>query len=325
MIKYIKLNLIIFVLLWWLMKLNKVLVVYKRSTFDLYNNENYDTNVKKLIDEGHVSVKSLRDSHNTHQMTVDTIIEVLSNRGIYLDVIFRGDLKPVEDYDLVVTTGGDGTILETSKYVKNIPILGVNSDPVGSVGFFTGSNKDNFKDKIEEVISDQINRMDINRLQMYLNDQEINELVLNDVLITHSIPAATSRYIIRVNGEEENHRSSGIWISTAAGSTAAIRSAGGTPLAIESDQFQYLVREFYDRGSNKFKLLGKVCDVGEKLEIISQMRLGRIYIDGPFFDYPFTVGDVLRFEKSKWPLTILGFDNSKREAFLKSHHDRVKN
>ncbi len=301
------------------MKLEKVLVVYKRSTFDLYNNEEYNPEVKKLIDEGHIAVKSLKDSHDVHQMTVDTIIEVLSHKGIHLDVIFRGDLKPVENYDLVVTTGGDGTILETSKYIKNTPILGVNSDPVGSVGFFTGATKDDFESKIEQVFSNTINKLDINRILLKLNNQPIKELVLNDILITHSIPAATSRYIIRLKGAEESHRSSGIWISTAAGSTAAIRSAGGIPLPIDSDQFQYLVREFYDRGSKKYFLLGGICDFIDNFEIISQMRLGRFYIDGPFFEYPFTVGDILTFQKSEFPLTILGFDNSKREAFLKTH------
>lgn len=302
------------------MKLERVLVVYKRSTYDLYNNEEFNPGVKKLIEEGHVAVKSLKDSHDTHQLTVDTIIEKLSNKGIYLDVIFRGDLKPVEDYDLVITTGGDGTILETSKYIKDTPILGVNSDPVGSVGFFTGANKDDFEDKIKLLVDDKINCVSINRIQLKLNNEPIKDLVLNDVLITHSIPAATSRYVLRIKGYEENHRSSGIWISTAAGSTAAIRSAGGFPLPITSDAIQYIVREFYDRGSNKFKLLGGVYNFSDELEVISQMRLGRIYIDGPYFDYPFTVGDKLTFHKSEHPLKLLGFDNTKREAFLKRHN-----
>ncbi|MBC7476389.1 MAG: NAD(+)/NADH kinase [Candidatus Sericytochromatia bacterium] len=302
------------------MKLDRVLVVYKRSTFDLYNNEEYNPNVKKLIDEGHVSVKSLKDSHNVHQNTVDNIIEVLSHKNIHLDVIFRGDLKPIEDYDIVVTTGGDGTILETSKYVKDIPILGVNSDPVGSVGFFTGATKDDFSDKIDLLLDDKLKKISINRIQLKLNGEPIKDLVLNDVLITHSIPAATSRYIINLKGQTENHRSSGMWISTAAGSTAAIRSAGGFPLPITSDAIQYIVREFYDRGSNKFKLLGGVFNFEDGLEIISQMRLGKFYIDGPYFDYPFTVGDSLTFHKSKFPITLLGFDNSKRESFLKKHN-----
>lgn len=299
------------------MDLKKVLVVYKRSTYDLYHNEDYDPGVKQMISEGHIAVKSLRDSHNVHQMTVDTIIEVISNKGIQLDVIFRGDLKPVENYDLVITTGGDGTILETSKYVKDIPILGVNSDPIGSVGYFTSANKDNFEEKINQILAGNINCLSINRLMLSINNEPIKEPVLNDVLITHSIPAATSRYILRLNGKEEAHRSSGIWISTAAGSTAAIRSAGGKTMPIESEQFQYFVREFYDRGSNKFSLMKGLLDCEESFEIISQMRLGRVYIDGPYFDYTFTIGDILKVSKYPYPLKLLGFDQERRKNFEK--------
>lgn len=298
------------------MKLNKVLVVYKRSTYDLYHNEEYDKNVKKMINEGHIAVKTLKDSHNTHQMTVDIVIEALSMKGIQLDVIFRGDLKPITDYDLVVTTGGDGTVLETSKYVKDTPILGVNSDPLGSVGFFTGADKDNFAEKIQQVLDDKIEVINMNRIQLYLNDEEIKELSLNDILITHSIPAATSRYILKHHGMEETHRSSGIWISTPAGSTGAIRSAGGTPMEIKSSDFQYLVREFYDRGGMSYKFLNGFFLDEDDFQIISQMRLGRIYIDGPYFDYPFTIGDVLKLKKAKYPLKLLGFSHEKRDRFL---------
>jgi len=302
------------------MDLKKILVVYKRSTFEIYNSEGYNPEVKKMIEEGHVAVKMLKESHDVHQKSLEQIVKVLSDKKINFEVIFRGDLRPVDDFDLVITTGGDGTILETSKYVKNTPILGVNSDPKGSVGFFTGANKNDFANVVEKIIADKINKLKINRLQLAINDQKINELVLNDVLICHSIPAATSRYVISLNGTEEVHRSSGIWISTAAGSTAAIRSAGGIPLEIESDRFQYLVREFYDRGSSHFKLLGGIMEAKDKLEIVSQMRLGKIYIDGPFFDYQFTIGDKITFEKSDYPLNLLGFDNSKRENFLKKHN-----
>ncbi|MFN8671663.1 MAG: NAD(+)/NADH kinase [Candidatus Sericytochromatia bacterium] len=300
------------------MNLNKVLVVYKRSTYDLYHNEEYDKNVKKMINEGHIAVKTLKESHNIHQMTVDTIIEELSMKGIQLDVIFRGDLKPIENYDLVITTGGDGTVLETSKYTKEIPILGVNSDPLGSVGFFTGANKDNFTSVLNSIFDNTIETTNINRIQLYLNDEKIKELALNDILITHSIPAATSRYIIKNNGQEEAHRSSGIWISTAAGSTGAIRSAGGTAMDIKEESFQYLVREFYDRGGKEFKFLKGLFTNEDEFEIISQMRLGRIYIDGPYFDYHFTIGDVLKLKKSPYPLKLLGFDYLKRAKFLKN-------
>jgi NAD+ kinase len=299
------------------MKIKKILVVYKKSTYELYNNDEYTDNVKKLIDEGHESVNMLKNSHNTHHSTLETIISVLKDKNIKFDVIFRGDLKEIEDYDLVITTGGDGTILETSKYLKNIPIFGVNSDPLGSVGFFTSSTKDNFEEKFSMALKGELKIKKLNRIQILINDIPVKYLALNDILISHSIPAATSRYVIKFQNRIERHRSSGIWISSSAGSTAAIRSAGGKILPIYSKKLQFVVREFYDRGSKDFKILKGIFNENDNFEIISQMRLGKIYIDGPFFEYDFTVGDSIKFINSKYPLNILGFSEERRNNFIK--------
>lgn len=46
-------------------------------------------------------------------------------------VILRSDLsQPISDVDLVITVGGDGTLLHASHFMDDsIPVLGVNSDP----------------------------------------------------------------------------------------------------------------------------------------------------------------------------------------------------
>jgi len=43
----------------------------------------------------------------------------------------RDELQsPIRDVDLVITVGGDGTLLQASRYLDgSIPVLGVNSDP----------------------------------------------------------------------------------------------------------------------------------------------------------------------------------------------------
>jgi NAD+ kinase len=41
--------------------------------------------------------------------------------------------NPIRDVDLVITVGGDGTLLRASHFLdSSIPILGVNSDPTCS-------------------------------------------------------------------------------------------------------------------------------------------------------------------------------------------------
>ncbi len=76
---------------------------------------------------------------------------------------------------------------------------------------------------------------------------------LNDVLISHPSPAAVSRFRMgftdRFAGMDikaQSHFSlniwsSGLWVSTATGSTGALKSAGGQVMAFDSREMQFLV------------------------------------------------------------------------------------
>ena len=153
-------------------------------------------------------------------------------------------------------------------------------------------------------------------MKIFLNGNQLKELVLNDVLVTNNIPAVTCRYDIKLKDKKETHKSSGIWISTPAGSTAAIRSAGGKTMPIESEQFQYIIREFYDGGKKGFSLLGSIIDFADGLEITSNSDSVVFFIDGNSLNYSLVKGDKLNFYKSEYPLTILAIDENKRLAFL---------
>ena len=69
--------------------------------------------------------------------------------------------------------------------------------------------------------------------------------ILNDFLYANCTPAETTSYRISLGDQRERHKSSGIWIATAAGSTAAINAAGGVRQKIDESLFQFYVREPY--------------------------------------------------------------------------------
>ncbi len=60
--------------------------------------------------------------------------------------------KDLEDKDLIVSLGGDGTFLKTASMVKDnkLPIFGVNTDPSRSVGHLT-SIKIPFESRHKEI------------------------------------------------------------------------------------------------------------------------------------------------------------------------------
>src|SRR5262249_6739284 len=120
-------------------------------------------------------------------------------------------------------------LLCCAHYVGDGMVIGVNSAPGDSVGHFCSANRENFAERLDAILDLKWRPVELARLQVTLDGKPLQELALNDVLVAHYSPAATTRYLIEVGDHFEEHRSSGVWISTAAGSTAGIGSAGRPP------------------------------------------------------------------------------------------------
>ena len=142
-------------------------------------------------------------------------------------------------------------------------------------------------------------------MEIRLNSQIYPQPVLNDILICHECPAAMSHYRLILGRIQERQKSSGIWISTAAGSTGAVRSLGGQAQSLGSRQFQYRPRELYWAKNERYRLTGGIFNPQKKLKIISQMKQGRIYIDGAHASLEFGTGSVLSVVPSKYLLKAI--------------------
>jgi NAD+ kinase len=235
--------------------------------------------------------------------TLEAVQKELTARGVEFQCLSRSQVdKMVEDVDLIISVGGDGTFLDVSHAVFDLPVLGVNSSSSSSFGHFCMAKKDTFAATLDAIESGQLSPLEILRLEVYINGEPIPELVLNEVLIAHSNPAATSRYIIEVDGMKEEQRSSGLWISTPAGSTGSMRSAGGVVMPIDDHQYQYFVREPCQRPGQHWQLLMGLVSGTTDTRITSEMRTGEVYIDGPHIIYPLTIGDELTLKRSKHSL-----------------------
>ncbi|UCH28362.1 MAG: hypothetical protein JSV06_08745 [Myxococcales bacterium] len=100
--------------------------------------------------------------------------------------------------------------------------------------------------------------------------------------------------------------SSGVWVGPAAGSTAAIRSAGGKVLPIGSQKLQFVIREPYRGVDNKYDLVKGLVPPGEDVKITSRMTKGRLFLDGTQKVHAVGIGDRIRMTLSDEPLTLLG-------------------
>ena len=219
---------------------------------------------------------------------------------------------------LVVTVGGDGTLLYTSQWVTGGAILGVNSAPRSSIGHLALARREDFSQILDQIASGTLQPIPVTRLAVELDGQRLLP-ALNDVLLTHASPAATSRYRLTLGGSSEEHRSSGLWISTATGSTAGIRSAGGRPMPLRSRRLQFRARELYREAGGPADLASGYLPPGGELAVESAMEQGFLFLDGSRRATPFPFGARAVFRAAPEPLLLYADPGRWR---VTSHTDR---
>lgn len=88
-----------------------------------------------------------------------------------------------------------------------------------------------------------------------------------------------------------NCRSSGLRVSTAAGSTAAMLSAGGFRMPSSSNVLQYMVREPISLGPVESSWLHGLIEPDQSMQIAWYNQEGVIYFDGSHVQYSIQHGD----------------------------------
>ncbi len=203
--------------------------------------------------------------------------------------------------DVVVVLGQDGLVANTAKYVNGLPIIGVNPDVNRFDGVLLPYTPHNFMEAVNSVIRNNFLPKYVTMAEVKLNDGQ-SLLAFNDFYIGIN-SHASSRYTIEHKGVLENHSSSGIIVSTGAGSTGWLSSffnmTNGflkefkpdteidyVPFAKDADYLMFAVREpFISRTSQANIVVGKI-NSGEILKIESNMpQNGVIFSDGIHSDY----------------------------------------
>ncbi len=234
----------------------------------------------------------VRASHEETARSRDLVARVLREAGCEVTQPRRLVRIPDGRYDLVVVVGGDGTVLDVARHVGETPMLAVNSSPSTSVGHFCRTSADGFGAVLATILAGQEEPVLLTRIRVVVDGVAHPDPVLNDILVAHRVPAATSRYILHVGPISEEQKSSGVWVSTAAGSSGAIRSAGGERMDLRDGRLQYLVREPFSQstpGAEPYALVRGF--VGrEGLAFTSRMMAGGLYLDGRRVAVPWRYG-----------------------------------
>ncbi len=123
--------------------------------------------------------------------------------------------------------------------------------------------------------------------------------ILNDVLFTNANPAATSQYILNVGSQQEFHKSSGIWLATAVGSTAAILAAGGCEYDVARSAISIRVRELYKAGGQMPSLIGGIFSLEQTSFMIeNRCEHALLALDGQHGAVSLDYGDRVTVERA---------------------------
>lgn len=281
-----------------------VVVVYKKSAWELFSGSE-DPNVSSFMAEAGRDAALFKASHDIQQQSLGIVADTLKNAGADLAMIYRSDLEPAHfsGIDLAISVGGDGTFLETSHLVTDdTPVLGVNSDPSRSVGFFTATDGPGFPALFDRLDAEP--RARLARAEILIDGEPAGPPVLNDVLFASPNPAATTRYRIG----DTKFRNSGLLACTASGSTAWMFQEGGDPMPLGDGSLQYL-----HRGSR-----GARPEFADSLTVESLTRRGKLFVDGEHNVYPLAIGQTLELRTGR-PLTVVGDLGRKRDEFLANY------
>lgn len=282
-----------------------VAVVYKYSAIESYSPKH----IKRHRELNPELGDRMQTAHDDHSRALDTLRRLLSDLGLDTAYFERDALRQnLDAFRLVVSLGGDGTFINASHFIGKALLLGINSSPENSVGHYCRYVVKGAKQ--EKALRGALaayfetgklpqKEVRLLRMQVAVQNQVVAFPVLNDILFCERDPAATSRYTLRFKGKNHHQKSSGIWVTTPTGSTAAYKSAGGK--AFTQKEIRFVVRELYSDDGRPVLRQGRI-KAGESLKIISSMMHGALYLDGSHHKIPVALGDHIAISAHANPL-----------------------
>ena len=214
-----------------------------------------------------------------------------------VSVIDRGDVPSYSfgNSQVIVVVGPDGLVANVAKYATGIPIVGVNPDPIRNDGILVPFAPLQVESVVGRVLDKQAHIRKVTLAKVQTSDEQ-TMLAFNDFYFgarTH----VSARYTVEYRDQSEPHSSSGVIVSTGAGSTGWISSVinmvnafndanevdkcPSVELATEADRLFWCAREPFVSRSSQADIVCGYIEPNEDLVLASQMAdNGVIFSDG---------------------------------------------
>jgi len=230
-----------------------------------------------------------------------SIVQNTISKTLKHKIIYRSFLPTYifTEKDLVIVIGQDGLVANTAKYVNGLPIIGVNPNVNQYDGVLLKYVPNEVNNLIKNVLKGNFQTKQITMAKATLNDGQ-SLLAFNDFYIGAN-SHISSRYTIEFNNEKEEHSSSGIIVSTGAGSTGWLssifnmvnnisrnraKSKSQTTLKWNDNKLIFVVREPFLSKVSQATIGYGLITKEKKLKIESNMPTkGIIFSDGIESDF----------------------------------------
>ena len=220
-----------------MVRFNRIVVVTKRTQLqELIDRFVTKAQAKFYIEHMGLSFADYEQAHETYNSALETLKTSLpgSPRHQIIDRAFLPTFT-FDASDIIVTLGNNGLVVNAAKYAEGRPILGVNADPAREEGVVALFEVDEASSQLDARLQNQIRIRQVTMAEAKMNNGE-RLLGFNDIFIGHR-SHVSARYRIEFEGRYENHSSSGIIVSTGAGSTGWMKSIVGGSLGIVKSSF----------------------------------------------------------------------------------------
>jgi hypothetical protein len=286
----------------------KIALVTRRTRLeDLIDRFNTRGQAKFYIEHAGGDFGDYEREHDAYHRALDRLRRDL-DFGVPRQVLDRS-LVPTYTFgprELVVTLGQDGLVANVAKYAGERPIVGVNPDPERFDGILLPFLPDQAQAAVRHVFEGRAAARAVTLAEIRLDDGQ-RLLAFNDLFIgakSHT----SARYRLSVGGRAEAQSSSGVLISTGAGSTGWMSSvfnmaagvmafAGGQsqisaqseavrPLAWDDPRLMFAVREPFASRHSAATIVAGYLAAGEEIAFESLMPAGGvIFSDGIESDF----------------------------------------
>lgn len=279
-----------------------VLVTRKTRMEELIARFNTRAQARFYIEHSGGDFNDYEAEHEAYLLAADTVRRDLE-RSVKLQVVDRSFLPTFlfSSDTVIVTLGQDGLVANTAKYVHGLPIVAINPDPARFDGVLLPFQPRQARMVVEGVLTEKFKSSAVTMARAELNDGQ-TLLAFNDLFVG-ARSHVSARYAIDFEKKQEAHSSSGVIVSTGAGSTGWMSSVfnmttelseflGQSPLSKPlsmswaEERLLFVVREpFASKHSSASIVVGWIRD-GSLLRLESHMPTGGvIFSDGIEADF----------------------------------------